>query len=648
MKIVFLILILAALGLIPSVHADPLTGTVTTIYSSESDPRETAMMRDYADQIGASGDHYLTTYQQRYKSPQPLKNAVYEIVIKQSDGSLLKVGESRTDASGQYSVDVPQQYQADLANGKVALVFYADNDRADITKPVWAIGALSQSKYLKSGEMQLSGGGGNIEIQRDDTPYSHDFTAGNNVLTTLDIIKNKVESAKPYMPENVRNAPDTSKATVFYPGDEKIGLSIGNLVFTGETLMGYNATNGSKWIEVKSDDPLKIINEEKFDFFSHEYGHYIFSGLVGGDYASYAPAVAEHDMGAITKNDKFALNEGFAHFFAGVSQDLPQTLYRKDMLSFGSLEYDWNWRTQNPAKWGSDPANKKSQLLQNMTATINRLEEKVNSYEGLTMAERNTIEGYFTQLLNEIYFGGEYGKDEALGKIMAVIAVKKPKSMDEFIAGWREMFPSDSDKLDRALTRMDKKVFQDIRDYIAKKRDLIKSLGEEGNVPAPVQASYVPGGLAVDPRDWKQVYVTDNTNGRLLWLTPGDFGVYRQLSIVQGLDTPGDVDMADFGRSLVISERSKLRKISFGLTAQITGSNGQPLSGADVVISGAFPTITTRSDANGAVSVMNILKPNLSDYLVYITVSQLGKTQRFPLYLNLTGQTFVSLEFTAN
>jgi len=634
--------------------ADPVSGTVKTVLEETESAKNLALdnslKKSYADQVGANGDQYLAQYQQRYRGLQTLSGTAFEVVVKQPDGSLLKISEGKTGTDGSYSTDIPSQYQSALADGKVSLVFYADTDRSNVTRPVWAIGALMQSKYEKSGEIAIGPGGGELTISSNDTPYSREFTGSNHLMKTVDKLNSKVDTAKAWMPENLRQSADLGKVDIFYPSDEKIGLSIMNKITSGTTAMTYHPLTGKRWIEVKGEDANKVLDEEKFDFFGHEYGHYVFAGLVGGDYASYSVDVEKHDLGAITGNEKFATNESFAYFFAGVSQELPQSLYKKDYIAFAKNEYIWNEKETSPAGWGATPADAKSnrdRAIGSMKRTLDELEAKVNSYENLTPADRNTIEGYFTEYLNEIYFGGQFNKDEALGKTMSVIAAKKPKNVDEFIAGWKEMFPGDAGKLDQVMINVDKKIFEEIRDYIRQKREWLDSLGV-GTTAQPVPASFIPGGLAVSPVTASEFYVTDNSAGRLLAIIPGDFDGYRQIALLTALDRPGDVDISDGGRSLVLAEQSKVRKLFFGLTAVINDAAGQPLTGAGVVLQGDFPTITTKTDTTGTVSIMNLVKPNTSDYLVRMTVTHMGKSQVFTLGLNYTGQKVVSLVFTGN
>jgi hypothetical protein len=624
-----------------------VSGNVTTSCDETDTPLTTSIIKTYADQVGGTGkgNSYLSQYRQRYRAPQTLSGATYEIVVKQTDGTSVKIGEGKTDVNGKYSVTVPDQYKGQLATGNISLVFYADTDSAAVTKPVWVIGAASLTQYAKSGEIPLGPNGGDLNIKRSDTPYTNEFTATNNLLKTVDSLKAKVETAKSYMPGDVQSTTNLGKADVFYPGDQKPGLSIGNLVFSGETLMGYNATNGKKWIEVKGGDATNILDEEKFDFFGHEYGHYVFSNLVGSDYSSYCANVQNHDLGAITGNERLATNESFAYFFAGLDQDLPQSLYKKNYMEQAKSEYMWNYRSSRPGLWGSDPENAQKMAKNLIKKQLDELENKVNQYESLPPAEMNTVEGYFTEFLNEIYFGGYYPKDEALGKIMGVIAKKKPKNVDDFIAGWIDLYGSSN--IDTIRQKVSNRVFSEIRNYIQAKRDWLASLGE--NTPyTPPPASYIPGGMAVSPVDRHEIYVTDNTNGRLLMLIPGDFKSVRQITLMKGLNHPGDVDMAENGRALVVAEADKVRKLFFGLTATITDSSGAPLPGADVVINGEFPAVATKTDVSGVLSVMNLINPGMGDYLIYLTVSSLGKTQVFPIYLNYTGQKVIDLVFTAN
>ena len=148
------------------------------------------------------------------------------------------------------------------------------------------------------------------------------------------------------------------------------------------------------------------------------------------------------------------------------------------------------------------------------------------------------------------------------------------------------------------MTRVDKRIFEEIKDYIREKREWLDNLGD-ATVPQPVQASFIPGGLAVSPVNRNEFYVTDNSAGRLLAIVSNEFGSYRQIELLNGLDHPGDVDIADGGRSLVFTEQSKVRKVFFGLTGVITDGTGQPLTGASVVFRGRFPCDNHQNRCDG-------------------------------------------------
>ena len=278
------ILILAYLVLVTGVvWADPVTGKVKTVLEEKDKPLDNELKKSYANQVGGNGDQYLAQYQQRYRSPQTVSGAVFEVVVKQPDGSLLKISEGKTGADGSYATDIPAQYQSALADGKVSLVFYADTDRSNVTRPVWAIGALNMSKYEKSGEIPIGPGGGDLTIGSNDTAFSKEFAGSNHLMKTVDILNSKVEQAKTWMPESLRQKADLGKVDIFYPSDEKTWLSFDhqgknyrNKVTSGSTLMTYHPLTGKKWIEVKGEDANKVLDEEKFDFFGHEYGHYVF------------------------------------------------------------------------------------------------------------------------------------------------------------------------------------------------------------------------------------------------------------------------------------------------------------------------------------------------------------------------------------
>jgi hypothetical protein len=161
---------------------------------------------------------------------------------------------------------------------------------------------------------------------------------------------------------------------------------------------------------------------------------------------------------------------------------------------------------------------------------------------------------------------------------------------------------------------------------------------------APSTVSYVPGGIAVCPSG-TSFYITDNTNGRVLMINPRDTQ-HRKIALVNGLMIPGDIDLADKGRSIVYVSGGQAQKVFFGLTGYVLDGQGIPLSGADVIVQTGEGENLAKVDADGYFNVMNILRPGLSSRTVFITVSMAGASQLYSLDLNDACQTFAKLRFT--
>lgn len=157
---------------------------------------------------------------------------------------------------------------------------------------------------------------------------------------------------------------------------------------------------------------------------------------------------------------------------------------------------------------------------------------------------------------------------------------------------------------------------------------------------APEDEAYVPGGLAACPcSDGKKFVLTDNSNGRLLQLDLDAKFAYRT-TLAQGLENPGDVDIAEEGRAFVYADGSTVVEHYFGLTAFVHDGAGAPLAGADVVVEGATETKMTRVDGTGMFTVFDLLPPPPQEPPeVTVTIAREGKSLQFPIFLDSCCQT---------
>lgn len=162
--------------------------------------------------------------------------------------------------------------------------------------------------------------------------------------------------------------------------------------------------------------------------------------------------------------------------------------------------------------------------------------------------------------------------------------------------------------------------------------------------PSSIPLSYVPGGLAVCPAG-NSLYVTDNTNGKVLMVNPESPDM-RKVVLIEGLTMPGDIDIADKGRSMVYVSGGQVQKTFFGLTGYITDEQGMPLSGADIIFQSTDGERLFKVDANGHFTVMNVLKPRLESRTVFVTVRSQGASQLYSFDLNPACQTVAKFRFS--
>jgi hypothetical protein len=139
---------------------------------------------------------------------------------------------------------------------------------------------------------------------------------------------------------------------------------------------------------------------------------------------------------------------------------------------------------------------------------------------------------------------------------------------------------------------------------------------------APTYPSFLPGGFAICPWD-KVYYVSDNTNGRIFRINPRMELPFRSITLISGLDKPGDVDIGDHGTSLVYTDGNWVRKKFFGFSIRLVNSAGEGVAGAEVVAQTPIGERVGRTDTEGWLTMMDLLRPGGSRK-VQLTVRVVG------------------------
>ncbi len=161
---------------------------------------------------------------------------------------------------------------------------------------------------------------------------------------------------------------------------------------------------------------------------------------------------------------------------------------------------------------------------------------------------------------------------------------------------------------------------------------------------AASSSSFLPGGIAPS-QHYHLFYVTDNQNGNIFMYNPFE-RQHRRITLIDGLIHPADIDIGDNGRSMVYVTNGAVQRKFFGLTAFITDTGGNPLSGAKVIVQSDLGEIIKTVDPDGYMTVMDLLKPSLFSRSLFLTVYHNGGSQLFSLVLQPTDQTFVKLEYS--
>ncbi len=199
---------------------------------------------------------------------------------------------------------------------------------------------------------------------------------------------------------------------------------------------------------------------------------------------------------------------------------------------------------------------------------------------------------------------------------------------------------------------------EDVQAYIDEKTEEWRLTQSEGvmrcvshliNVTESPSATtpFLPGGLAVSQHH-HLFYVSDNQNGNLYMYNPLESIRHRRLTLLKGLNHPGDVDMGFQGCSLIYTSGGRVQRKYLGFTAYIVRDSGEALQGVPVLVETEKGEHTERTDADGYLTVMDLLKPSLFDRRVYLTIHHGGGSQMFSVDLMPKDHTFVKLIFTGD
>jgi hypothetical protein len=165
-----------------------------------------------------------------------------------------------------------------------------------------------------------------------------------------------------------------------------------------------------------------------------------------------------------------------------------------------------------------------------------------------------------------------------------------------------------------------------------------------------------PGGMVLDRSG--NIYYADQgdgtpSSGRIMMFRQG---ATQPVTIISGLNKPGDIELIPSQRGLIISEEGgKISRKYFGLSATFQDSSGRPVNGLTLYVtrSGLGTTKGYRMVENDVYFVPELLEPALTDRHVDLTVEDpAGRTRHYSiemgqdLYTDLFGQTIKNLIIT--
>jgi len=166
-----------------------------------------------------------------------------------------------------------------------------------------------------------------------------------------------------------------------------------------------------------------------------------------------------------------------------------------------------------------------------------------------------------------------------------------------------------------------------------------------------------PGGMAVDRAG--NIYVSDQGHGGE---KEGSVVIFARngqtIRFIQDLTLPGDIEVSQDGKALIISESGgKIERIFFGLSGQIKDPEGNLLVGAAVTVEqGALTYPGTagkehqlKTNSSGRFHVMDMHRPlptkDPPELDVIVTVEFQGNTQEFEASLEPEGHTIREFVF---
>jgi hypothetical protein len=151
-----------------------------------------------------------------------------------------------------------------------------------------------------------------------------------------------------------------------------------------------------------------------------------------------------------------------------------------------------------------------------------------------------------------------------------------------------------------------------------------------------------PGGLAIDKHG--NIYYSDQGDGSLgngvIKMIPKETNT--PITILTGLDIPGDIELTRDGRALIVAEAyGKVKRYRFGLAAHFEGPDGTPTYGLTLYanIPGVGMTKGYRVMINDFYLLPDLLSPdNAATDIEIIVEFPSGKTVRYPVTIGQPGE----------
>lgn len=618
-----------------------------------------AFRKAYAKLTGLSetqAQAFIENYNGEYTGDLALGGVTYEVRIKGTN----KVVSGTTTPAGNFIVTLPDEFGDAMSAGTVEISFTMTGpDHPNIYE--------SGQSYAQSDWVPVhSDNAGTITIDANSGPNGALIAEANNTYYHINKLTGILEDSSPYLSQDVKDA--ISDIDTRY-----ITLN------ANESLADIKSLFSSVNVNLAPDASVDVFNGGKFAHTYHEMGHVLLFELVGTDYSyQYVSDIGgNHELGGQLNYEGYATNESFAHWFAGVNLGIPVDVYFLTDSEYINQEnlIDRYKETINNMIAKGDPGvdARKMQYYNNLSGPYAEQKTLVNNIEN-GLYDLNRIEGYFTMVLNEIYFYSGLSKEEALARILTVMKNKEPNNADEFYDGWLELYPGDGAYVQGIKDGVTHRLIDKRKEILEERQEVISNFlddmwpappegqgtpcdtghvaegtncsPEPGDFPGPFYSpdplAFVPGGLAVC-RGGEQFFITDNSGGRILLIHPGE-GEHQSVTMLRGLEHPGDIDMSDNGGAVVYSSGGNVQKRFLGLTAYIEDGDGAPLSGAGVKAMIDTLEMAASTDADGYVTIFNLLSPERMSGNVRLFVTHSGNTKEYS-YSIKPCQTFVEITF---